>query len=79
MLETSKEIYLNRETSFRYWPIPKIGGAANSNDNAHKNVTCFEDQNDSFVFACQSRCTRTTDKYLTTAIAVIVKSELKPV
>ena len=59
-------------------PIPKIGGAANNVDNDNKNITCFEDQKESPVFECQDLWARTTDRYLTIAIAVMVKSELNP-
>ena len=50
----------------------------NKSANNHTNHTGLDSQKDIFVSACHVCCIRTTDKYLTIAIAVIEPKELIP-
>ena len=70
--------YENLDKSFRYWPSPTKGGAANKNDSPQRNQMCFESQYLLLVRACQVRCKQTTDKYRTIDMPVIVNNELIP-
>ena len=66
-------------TSFVYCPSPTKGGTAKVNAIPQKTRIYLDDISVVFVCECQDRSKRTTDKYRTTAMPVIVNSEFMPI
>ena len=70
--------YQNLAVSWAYFPSPINGGAAISNDMTNNIQINHDDQKDLVVGVCQCRWSRTTERYLTSAIPIMVYREFIP-
>ena len=70
--------YQNLAVSWAYFPSPINGGAAISNAMANNIQINREDQNDLLVGVCQYRWSRTTERYLISAMPIMVYKEFIP-